>query len=400
MKRILLLFATTASALLVATSLAFGQDGSPEPDQELISPGVATSADGVRYVPGELVVADGDTVEVREIDARRLGAIKAEARDLETNLRSGRTKIPDVSGGNVQVSPNLVYQSLAEPNDPRYDEQYHLRQIKMPDAWNNEKGVGARVCVVDTGWDIGHNDLGAKVVEQRDVLNGDARASDGTGHGTGVAGLAAAETNNRNAVSGVGWGTNLAIAKAGDADGDFTVAAIKAGINWCGNVGGVSVINMSFGGPGFNDVINQEIQEQNANGRTLVAAAGNGGAGASPYYPAAYANVIGVGGSNPDGSLWISSAQGPEVDIVAPSGGIISTARNNDSRVFPQGTSLASPQVAGVAALLRARGLTRAETENRLLGSATDRGPQGNDTAWGRGFLNANCAVSPGEAGC
>jgi serine protease len=237
-------------------------------------------------------------------------------------------------------------------------------------------------------------------VEQRDVLNGDATTNDGGGHGTAMAGVAVADTNNANAVAGVGWNTDLAIAKASDADGDFTTVSITSGLNWCGNVGGVSVINMSFGGPGFSDVINEEIQQQNAAGRNLAAAAGNGGPGAAPFYPAAYANVIGVGGSNPDGSLWNMAAEGPEVDLVAPSGGIITTARNDSSRVFPQGTSLASPQVAGVAAILGSKGLPRDGAEGRLLRSATDCGAPGNDDAWGQGFLNADCAVDPSQRGC
>jgi serine protease len=354
---------------------------------------------GTHYVPGELVVLDRsmgskwDKVEVLQSDGQTLEALQNEARELESELH-------DIA----VVEPNYVYKLAAEPNDDRYRDQYFLRQVGAPSAWNTTKGEGVRICVIDSGYDRGNPELATKVVAERDLVgeSHDGRAEDDIGHGTHVAGIAAAATDNYVGTAGVGWKSELVIAKAFDAAGNGTVADLVQALDFCQRQG-AAVVNMSFAGVRGSAALEAEVEESVGMGMTLVASAGNYGSDQT-LYPAGYPGVIGVGAANRDGTLRPTSNTGLAVDLVAPGEDIISAypyyLRPYEGVAAFSGTSESAPQVAGGAALLRAEGLDREHAQGRLFKHAEDRGPVGRDDEWGHGFLDLRCAVRPGLEGC
>lgn len=350
---------------------------------------------GVKFVPGEVVLNNikTDEVSVAHVPAQGLEGLKkaAEAR----------------SQGDVVAAPNMVYTAQFVPNDPRYDDQWYLPEVAAPGAWNNEDGVGARVCVVDAGYDHGNTDLDDKVIEERDSLNQDGTANpSNSSHGTMVGGIVGAETDNNLRIAGTGYKLRQNQVKILDANDTTDSAAIIRGLQACQNLGNSSVINMSWGGYGFNDAINAEIQERHANGYNLVAAAGNYNDYTSDFYPCGYSNVICVSATNKAGNraVWNASANsgsnwGPTIDLAAP-GTDMTTLAQESIVSGVNGTSFAAPQVAATAGMLRARGLTRDQTQTRLFSQARDYAPLGEDDTYGKGFLHMNCSISPNEAGC
>lgn len=387
---LLAVLTTSTTAGVVAAADARNTGGIDRNDSTVVK----TLEDGTRYVPGEVVVLKkgdpkGDNVEVVPVEEQTLEGLERKAKEI-------KGKRPDAE----VVEPNYVLKLAATPNDDRYPDQYFFRQIGAPSAWNVSKGEGTRICVIDSGYAHGNDELAGKVIAERDVVGDthDGTAEDDIGHGTHVAGIAAAQTNNRIGTAGVGWNSKLVVVKAFDAEGNGTIADLAQALNYCQKVGGVSVVNMSFAGARGSEALKAEVAESNRMGMTLVAAVGNYGT-SEMLYPAGYPGVIGVGAADRDGSLRSTSNTGPAVDLVAPGEDIIS-AYPNTGVASLSGTSMATPQVAGGAALLHANGLDRDRVRARLLNQAEDRGPVGRDDQWGHGFLDLRCAVRPGLDGC
>ena len=353
---------------------------------------IETSEDGVEYVPGELVVSKKggpkeDNIEVIKVKDKTLKGLKEKAKETKSERPNVET-----------VEPNYIRTLDATPNDPFYKDQYHLRQIGAPGAWTYAKGE-ARICVIDSGYDHGNPEFSRKVIAEKDFVDGDNVAQDSNGHGSHVAGIAAAETNNGVGTAGVGWKSKLVIAKVFNANGKSPSARVARALNYCQNVKGVSTVNMSFGDSNPSSVERREINESYLKlGLTLVAAAGNTG-DFRARYPAAYPNVIGVGATDPDGSLAPYSTRGSHVDLTAPGTNILSAVPNN-SVARLSGTSMAAPQVAGSAALLYSKGLGTNQVRSRLFNQSEDRGKAGKDPYWGYGFLNVQCAVDPSGSNC
>lgn len=393
MRKIVLSLALAVIAVFAAAAVVSATEKKDTSDTAPGSIAVATSEDGVEYVPGELVVvkkggSKEDNVEVVPVEEQTLKGLKAKAKKVKAARSEAEI-----------VEPNYVRSLDATPNDPRYDDQYHLRQIGAVTAWNYSKGAATRICIIDSGYDQGNPEFTKKVVAERDFVEGDSVAQDSNGHGSHVAGIAAAETDNGVRTAGVGWDSKLIIAKAFNADGKSTTALITRALNYCQNAGGVSTVNMSYGDPTPSDAEEAEILESYLTwGFTLVAAAGNSG-DFRDNYPASYPYVIGVGATNPDGTLASYSTRGSHVDLTAPGTNILS-AVPNDTTARLSGTSMATPQVAGSAALLYARGLDTNQVRSRLFNQSEDRGAAGKDPYWGHGFLNVKCAVNPNESGC
>lgn len=186
------------------------------------------------------------------------------------------------------------------PNDSRWSEQWGARKVAAPRAWDTARGSGSVVvAVLDTGVELGHPDLrGAAWVPGYDFVNGDSDPADDQGHGTAVAGVAAATTNNGVGVAGICWTCSLMAVKVLDANGSGSTSTIARGIVWATDHG-ADVINLSLGGPGSTQTLADAVAYAASKGVTLVAAAGNNGT-SSPFYPAAYSAVISVGAT--DGS--------------------------------------------------------------------------------------------------
>lgn len=300
------------------------------------------------------------------------------------------------------------------PNDPDYGKQWNLPLINMPKAWQISKGKGAVVAVLDTG--IAYEDFedfkqvpdlkGAKFVKGYDFVNNDAHANDDHGHGTHVAGTIAQVTNNKEGVAGVAFEATLMPVKVLNHFGSGSSGAISDAIRWAADHG-ANVINMSLGGGGRSVVMENAVAYARKKGVVVVCAAGNGGRGIVEY-PAAYPGSVAVAAVGPTRTLAPYSSWGKELDIAAPGGdksrgvefGILQNtidAQDHAKSIYAyfNGTSMATPHVAGVAALLFANGgKTPDQVEKALFASAkAGPGQQGWNDHFGHGIIDAEAAL-------
>ncbi|HVF03827.1 MAG TPA: S8 family peptidase, partial [Frankiaceae bacterium] len=313
------------------------------------------------------------------------------------------------------VEPDVQMTATLTPNDTSYTSQWHYYEsvagMNLPTAWNTADGTGVTVAVLDTGI-TDHSDLNANVVAGYDFISNATAARDGNGrdsnpadqgdwfglgecigaissnsswHGTHVAGTIAAVTNNAKGVGGVAFNAKIQPVRVlGKCGG--TAADIADAIIWAsgGTVSGVpanatpsKVINMSLGGSGscgatYQNAINSAVSR----GTTVVVAAGNNNADTSGYQPSSCANVVNVAASDRQGNRASYSNYGTTSDVTAPGGetatlanGVLSTLNSGtttpaaESYQYYQGTSMATPHVAGLAALLLGeKSMTPSET--------------------------------------
>ncbi len=328
-------------------------------------------------------------------------------------------------------------------NDPNYPRLYGLNNtgqnggtadadVDAPEAWSATTGdPGTVVAVIDQGVDTSHPDLRNNIwtnldevpnngldddrngyvddVNGWDFVNNDATVYDpdpvsgaGDEHGTHVAGTITAEGNNSLGVVGVNWRTRIMPLKFLGPDGGNTSDAIKA-INYA-VAEGARISNNSWGGGGFSQALLDTIKTADASGHLFVAAAGNGGADGvgddndvTPQYPSSYnsPNIISVAATNSQDALAAFSNYGAtSVDVAAPGVGILSTVPKNAYSSY-SGTSMATPHISGIAALLKSRSpeLDDAQLKDRILRYAEKKTNIEGKTATG-GRANAYQALT------
>ena len=250
------------------------------------------------------------------------------------------------------AEPNYVYKPTFSPNDPLYrhqpviNGQWNLRRVGAPGAWRVARGRNIEVTVIDTGVRDTHEDLdaGGKIVHQRNAVTGAAQAPDTKGHGTKMAGVIAAETNNGVGIAGVAPLSRLAICKAviGDsADGRsiYSTSAVIDCVHWSHSLFNSHVVSMSFASLGFSQALQDEILLARSRGVNFVAAAGNNNdLQATDVYPASLEGVIGVGASGVNNQRWVhpngvdGQNCGPHVDVTAPAYNILGPIILGDHR--------------------------------------------------------------------
>lgn len=286
---------------------------------------------------------------------------------------------------------------LRTPNDPLFSSQWHHQKLEMEAAWDHASGEGVTVAVVDTGVTCSHPDLSAMCVAGYDFVNGDSDPRDDHGHGTHVAGIAAATTNNGVGVAASGWGAKIMPVKALDRTGNGAHSAISAGISWAAD-NGAEVINLSLGSFFTSNTLQRAIARAIDSGSVVVAAVGNEQT-SNPTYPACYPGVIGISATGQTDRRASFSNYGACVDVAAPGVGILSTVPSGGYQAW-SGTSMACPVAAGVIALLVGQDPSRspAQIEQILEESADDIGDPGVDSFFGHGRINARAAAqhSPG----
>jgi thermitase len=252
------------------------------------------------------------------------------------------------------------------PNDPMLPDQWGLARVEATPAWGVTRGRSTiRIAILDTGIDARHRDISPKVVAARNFTTS-STVSDRNGHGTHVAGIAAAVTNNARGVAGLGFTSVLINGKVLGDDGRGTWSWVANGIIWAAD-NGAQVINMSLGGTSRSVTVENAVNYAWGLGAVLVAAAGNSNS-SSLTYPAAYATVIAVGATARNDARASFSNFGTWVDVAAPGVDILSTFPrswwiNRYRRM--SGTSMSAPFVAGLAGLVWTTGWGTSNTAVR-----------------------------------
>jgi serine protease len=347
---------------------------------------------GVTMRPNSAWSRTHDKLEVADVDpAREDALIDAIAHD------------PRVES----VEPMAVYRETFVPNDPLYaSKQWNLRRVGAEKAWSYTCGQGVTVAVVDTGiacFDKGGFSRGTDLAGTRceggwNFVDDSSEAHDDQGHGTHVAGTIAQTTDNGMGAAGLAFCASLMPVKVLNKQGFGSVANVAEGIPYAAD-NGAQIINLSLGGPIKSRILEDAVDHALGKGVVIVAAAGN--SGKKVGWPAAYPGVVAVSATDDTDKIAWFSSRGPEVAIAAPGVGITQQTVCNGGRdkceIFGtfNGTSMASPHVAGVAAMIESLGVTRPDSVRQAL-SESARTPAGgaDPKLYGAGILDGGAAAS------
>lgn len=296
----------------------------------------------------------------------------------------------------IRIEPITYGKFFFEPNDPAFDQQWYLPNVKAPDAWDKSLGDGVVVGLVDSGVDLDHEDLADNILPDGwDFGDDDDDPTDELGHGTQVCGVIAAIQNNELGISGIAPECKILPLKVNiDGLNEIEDANVAEAIVYATDHG-ANIINLSLGWPeGDIPVIMDAIDYASGKGVLLIAAAGN--ANGPVWFPANQNNVIAVSATDNADEKANNSASGPELDLVAP-GVSIRTTYPGDAYTIASGTSFSAPIVSAVAALLLSPypHLTRNQLKEYLMTRADDLGDEGKDDRYGYGKVNALKTMDP-----
>jgi subtilisin family serine protease len=353
------------------------------------------------FVPGKVVV------KIRPgIAEPALQALLGREAKIVGEIAPLRVKVLSVPPGKerewierLRASPIVEYaepvrfvRALFVPNDPYWAYQWNMNLIKAPQAWDIITGTSSvTVAIIDTGVDLDHPEFSGRIVSGWDFVNNDAYPDDDHWHGTHVAGIAGAQGNNGRGVAGVAWNVKIMPLKVLDSSGNGYDTDVAAAIIWAADRG-VKVLNMSLGADESSSVLADAVDYAYRKGCLMVAAAGNEGAN-RVLYPAAYTQVIAVSAVNYYSGIAYYSNYGPEIEVAAPGGDgsyrVLSTVPGWYG--YAAGTSMATPHVAGLAALLWSANpsLTAAQVRYCITSTAVDLGEPGRDWYYGYGVIDA-----------
>ncbi len=402
---------------------------------DLLEQNPPPSQSKISYSPEHILVKFKPSVPDEYIQAT-IYSFQIKEYNLIPRIEVFKIKVPDYSSVEDMLyvmnqhqyveyaEPDYVAYKTVTPNDNFFNYQYALynsgqyigppgspqgqtsADIKATAAWEETKGNKETIiAIVDTGIDLTHPDLENKIHSSgRDFVNGDFEATDDDGHGTFVAGIAAAETNNNEGIAGVAWNCKLLPVKVLDDLGEGFYSWIIEGIIWAVDHE-AAVVNLSLGGPIHTYSLENAVEYAHQNDVVVVAAAGN--EGSSVLYPAAYDNyclAVAATDYNDQRPNW--SNFGPEIDVAAPGVRIISTfpVPFTPPGYLPygwgDGTSLSTPHVSGLAALIKSikPWITADEVMYVIKFSADDvneTSSPGKDVFIGYGRINMEKALVP-----
>jgi subtilisin family serine protease len=315
--------------------------------------------------------------EQRHVAGRLLAEpiISANQRDLvSTYARSGVRVHHSIQGINVHVlqTPEGAEEQIAAtllktglftyvepdfiataatvtPNDPNFSSQWHLAAINAPGAWSITTGTaGAPIAIIDSGVDSTHPDLSSKLAPGWNFLTGTSNTADDYGHGTAVAGVIAAATNNGIGVAGVSWNNPIMPLVVIDSTGNGTYSNVASAIQYAADHG-ARIINISLGGSVASSTLQSAVNYAWSKGAVIFAASGNSST-STPMYPAACTNVVAVSATEPNGTFATFSDYGSYIELSAPGDSILTT-NSGGGYGYWAGTSFSSPIVAATAAL-------------------------------------------------
>ncbi len=374
--------------LFVATAVALAQSSTPQhvPGRLLVQP----ADHAPQWVVDKLLALFGGKVH-HKIDPINVSVVELPEQAIE--------KASDAlmkSGGFAFIERDFIAQVTATPNDPDFSSQWHLAKIQAPSAWGITQGsANVPIAVIDSGADPTQLDLKPKLIGGWNFLTGNSNTSDtgcNTGHGTAVAGAAAAATNNLTGVAGVGW-ANTVMPLVVTSSGCFAYYSDMASAITYATDHGVRIINISIAGSSASSTLQSAVDYAWSKGAVIFAAAGNSSS-SSPVYPAACNNVLAISATEPTDTLSSFSNYGSWIDLAAPGDTILTTQMGGTYGNW-WGTSLASPIAAAVGALALSvnPSLTNAQLVSLLEKNSDDLGAAGFDQYFGYGRVNAYKAV-------
>lgn len=336
------------------------------------------------------------------------------------------------------IQPNYLSKMLLTPNDPEYIEQeYYYNLVKVGESWQYETGSkNILVAIIDSGLHFDHPDLQTNIfinsqeipddgidndsngfiddwrgwdfvdapglydIAMGDFTEPDNQPEDELNHGTHLAGIIAADTNNNEGVAGINWTSNLLIIRAGflteDGQGYLENDDAAASIIYAADMG-AQVINLSWGDEYYSPIIADACQYARDKGSIIVASSGNT-YGPEMMYPAGLSTTISVGAINKYEERADFSSYGPGLDLVAPGVNVLSTYSNTENFYYSNqsGTSVASPFVTAAVALLLATDptLNFDQVKSYLAESCKDLGATGYDNEYGYGLLDINSLIN------
>ncbi|MGG1516772.1 S8 family peptidase [Paenibacillus oryzisoli] len=309
------------------------------------------------------------------------------ARDNEEN--NGAASADEAEG---EISSNFT------PNDNLYSRyQWNLPLIETVQGWQLSRGASnVIVGVVDTGVDMQHPDLQGQLLPGYNVVSGNSDPQDDVGHGTHVAGVIAALVNNNRGVAGMTWYNKVLPVKVLDETGAGSTYSVAQGIIWATDHG-AKVINLSLGNYADSGFLHDAIKYAFDKDVALIAASGNDNT-ERPGFPAAYPEVFAVAATDSENMKATFSNYGDYIDVAAPGVSIASTYPNNQYAAL-SGTSMASPHVTALAALVRSANpnLKNTEVYELIRKSARDIGDEGKDNYFGYGVIDVVKAIQLAE---
>lgn len=291
----------------------------------------------------------------------------------------------------LALTLGIVSPAPAASKDPLFDQQWGLQRIGAESAWSVTKGKGVLIAIIDTGVALQHPDLVARLVPGASVVD-NRSAQDGHGHGTLVAGIAAASADNNEGIAGVAPEASILPVRVFDASGSATPASVARAIRFAVDAAAARrsklVLNLSFVGPSgpsgapaappdqiFGDVaVRTAIESAARAGASVITPAGNEGVPGTAFDAPDGKGIIVVGASNRQDGCASFSNFGPGIDVLAPGVGILSTfwnpSQGKAGYAYADGTSMSVPFVAGAAALLMSIGMTNVQAVERIIATA------------------------------
>lgn len=389
---------------------------------------VASEARQIEAIPQQIIVKLKSSYRTQSLESPLVaGTTKLESASFDTVDDTLLVKVPDTMTAAeaiamYQANPavefaqqNYTIRSQDHPSsgipvsaDPLSGQQWHLSHLGLPEAWKTATGKGVVVAVIDSGIDMAHPDLRGQLIAGPDYIDGDGNPADENGHGTHVAGIVAARKDNTEGVCGVAPDAQVLAIRVLARNGGGSMFSIAKGIKFAADYGKKNkvpvVINLSLGGPAIPDPINWLAGKYaNYKGALLVAAAGNSNSRVGT--PARLSDYMAIGASTETNQKANFSNFGPEVSLAAPGVKIMSTMPTYDVEMTRrgvaknyaaiQGTSMATPVVAGVAALVWSKNpeWTASQVRQKLESSGKDLGNPGRDPMFGAGLVDPVAAL-------
>jgi subtilisin family serine protease len=376
----------------------------------LLSFSVSTSfaqPEPVRFVEDELLVqvrpgsphdkvhkafADNGASVVSEIPQLNIKKLK-----IPANLREGARQRLAKNPHFGFVEPNYIAEPTRTPNDPSYPSQWHHPKMASPLGWDVVTGsASVDIAIADSGVDPTHPDLASKLLPGYNFYDNNTNTSDVYGHGTKVAGAAAAIADNGAGVAGVAWNNPIVPLRVTDTSGYGYYSMMANAIIYAADRG-IRIVNLSFGGTSSSLTLQNAIDYAWNKGTMVFASAGNSNV-STLTYPAACNHAIAVAATDSADNKSSFSNYGTWITLAAPGSSIYTTAKGG-GYASVSGTSFSSPITAGVAALILSVNplLTAQQVVDILKGSADDLGTVGFDQYFGHGRVNVSKAIAAAQ---